>query len=90
MASCQEAGVIGVLAGIIGTLQATEALKLLLGIGRPLTDRLLDFDARRTHFREIRVRRNPNCALCGERPTITELIEEGDVNPSCSIAVHSP
>ena len=54
VASCQEAGVIGVLAGIIGTIQATEALKLILGIGRPLTDRLLDFDARRTQFREIR------------------------------------
>jgi adenylyltransferase/sulfurtransferase len=61
-----------------------------LGIGRPLTDRLLDFDARRTHFREIKVRKNPNCALCGARPTITELIEEGEINPSCSMPVHSP
>jgi adenylyltransferase/sulfurtransferase len=76
VASCQEAGVIGVLAGIIGTIQATEALKLVLGIGRPLTDRLLDFDARRTLFREIRVRRNPDCPVCGERPTITELIDQ--------------
>lgn len=76
VASCQEAGVIGVLAGIIGTIQATEALKLVLGIGRPLTDRLLDFDARRTQFREIRVRRNPHCSLCGEQPTITELFDE--------------
>ena len=75
VASCQEAGVIGVLAGIIGTLQATEALKLILKIGKPLTDRMLDFDARRTAFREIKVRRNPNCPLCGERPTITELFE---------------
>jgi len=75
VASCQEAGVIGVLAGIIGTLQATEALKLILKIGKPLTDRMLDFDARRTVFREIKVRRNPNCQLCGERPTITELFE---------------
>ncbi len=73
--SCQEAGVIGVLAGIIGTIQATEALKLVLGIGRPLTDRLLDFDARRTAFREIRVRRNPNCPVCGDQPTITELFD---------------
>ena len=85
VASCQEAGVIGVLAGIIGTIQATEALKLILGIGRPLTDRLLDFDARRTHFREIRVKRNPDCRLCGEHPTITELFEDGEVNPTCSI-----
>jgi adenylyltransferase/sulfurtransferase len=75
VASCQEAGVIGVLAGIIGTIQATEALKVILGIGRPLTDRLLDYDAKRTAFREIKIRRNPNCALCGNHPTITELIE---------------
>ncbi len=75
VASCQEAGVIGALAGIIGTLQATEALKLILGIGQPLTNRMLDFDARRTHFREIRVRRNPSCVLCGETPTITELFD---------------
>lgn len=75
VASCQEAGVIGVLAGIIGTIQATEALKLILKIGHPLTDRMLDFDARRTAFREIKTRRNPNCPLCGERPTITELFD---------------
>jgi adenylyltransferase/sulfurtransferase len=75
VASCQEAGVIGVLAGIIGTIQATEALKLVLKIGRPLTDRMLDFDARRTAFREIRTRRNPNCPLCGDRPSITELFD---------------
>lgn len=75
VASCQEAGVIGVLAGIIGTLQATEALKLVLGIGRPLTDRMLDFDARRTSFREIKTKRNPNCPLCGPQPTITELFD---------------
>ena len=66
---------IGVLAGIIGTIQATEALKLVLGIGRPLTDRMLDFDARRTSFREIKTRRNPNCPLCGEHPTIRELFD---------------
>jgi adenylyltransferase/sulfurtransferase len=75
VASCQEAGVIGVLAGIIGTIQATEALKLVLGIGQPLTNRLLDFDARKTAFREIKVRRNPACPLCGESPTIMELFE---------------
>ncbi|MBD0305668.1 MAG: molybdopterin-synthase adenylyltransferase MoeB [Nitrospiraceae bacterium] len=75
VASCQEAGVIGVLAGIIGTIQATEALKLVLKIGRPLTDRLLDFDARKTAFREIKTRRNPHCPLCGEQPTITELFD---------------
>ncbi|MFM8551800.1 MAG: HesA/MoeB/ThiF family protein [Nitrospiraceae bacterium] len=75
LASCQEAGVIGVLAGVIGTIQATEALKLVLGIGRPLTDRMLDFDARKTAFREIKTKRNPNCPLCGDRPTITELFD---------------
>lgn len=75
VASCQEAGVLGVLAGIIGTLQASEALKLILGIGRPLTDRLLDFDAQNSSFREIAVRRNPRCALCGPSPTITTLID---------------
>lgn len=86
VASCQEAGVIGALAGVIGTIQATEALKLVLGIGRPLTDRMLDYDARRTTFREIRIRRNPNCPLCGDHPVITELI---DHEPE-SCQVHTP
>jgi molybdopterin/thiamine biosynthesis adenylyltransferase len=85
VASCQEAGVIGVLAGIIGTIQATEALKLVLGIGQPLTNRMLDFDARKTQFREIKVRRNPNCALCGEHPTITELFDDGDPYAGCAV-----
>ncbi len=85
VASCQEAGVIGVLAGIIGTIQATEALKLILGIGIPLTDRMLDFDAKRTAFREIKIRRNPNCALCGEHPTITELIDHEQ--EACAVKV---
>ncbi len=87
VASCQEAGILGVLAGVIGTIQATEALKLVLGIGRPLTDRMLDFDGRRTAFREIRTRRNPNCPLCGEHPTITELIDHEQ--EACSIKVLS-
>ncbi len=88
--SCQEAGIIGVVAGIIGTLQATEALKLVLGIGRPLTDRLLDFDARTTQFREIRTKRNPNCQLCGTNPTITELFdheqETCELQPPASVS----
>ncbi|HVG02317.1 MAG TPA: ThiF family adenylyltransferase [Nitrospira sp.] len=75
VASCQEAGVLGVLAGVIGTIQATEALKLILGIGRPLTDRILDFDARSMVFREISVKRNPRCPLCGDHQTVTELID---------------
>lgn len=73
--TCQEAGIIGVVAGIIGTIQATEAIKVILKIGRPLTDRILDFDARTTTFREIRVKRNPNCQLCGPQPSITELVD---------------
>ena len=75
VASCQEAGVIGALAGVIGTIQATEVLKLILGRGRLLTDRLLDYDARVTRFREIRVSKNPKCPLCGDQPEITRLIE---------------
>jgi molybdopterin/thiamine biosynthesis adenylyltransferase len=75
VASCQEAGVIGALAGVIGTIQATEVLKWILGRGRLLTDRLLDYDARQTRFREIKVARNPRCALCGEHPEITRLFE---------------
>jgi adenylyltransferase/sulfurtransferase len=75
VASCQEAGVIGALAGVIGTIQATEVLKLILGRGRLLTDRFLDYDARVTRFREIRVSKNPKCPLCGDQPEITRLIE---------------
>jgi adenylyltransferase/sulfurtransferase len=73
--SCQEAGVLGVLAGVIGTIQATEALKLVLGIGRPLFDRLLMYEARGATFREVRVRRHPDCPVCGAKPRITELID---------------
>lgn len=73
--SCQEAGIIGVVAGIIGTIQATEAIKLILNIGQPLTDRILDFDAQKTSFREIKTKRNPKCPLCGDNPEITKLFE---------------
>ena len=73
--SCQEAGVLGALAGIIGSIQATEALKLVLGVGRPLADRLLTYDALTTRFRDVPLRRNPNCPVCSDRPTITRLIE---------------
>jgi len=71
--TCQEAGVLGALAGLIGTLQATEVLKLILGIGLPLTNRILSYDALRTVFREIPIRKNPNCPLCGTQATITKL-----------------
>ena len=72
---CEEAGVMGVLPGIIGTIQATETLKLLLGAGRSLAGRLLLVDAWRMEFREIEVRRDPECPLCGTEPAITELID---------------
>jgi sulfur-carrier protein adenylyltransferase/sulfurtransferase len=73
--SCAEGGVLGVLPGIVGSLQASEALKLLLGIGEPLVGRLLLFDALDTTFNEIQLRRNPECPVCGESPTITEYID---------------
>src|SRR5919204_3496332 len=73
--SCEEAGVLGVLPGIIGSLQANETLKLLLGIGEPLVGRFLLFDALDTSFREVKLRRDPNCPACGETPTITEYID---------------
>ncbi|MDC4224874.1 MAG: molybdopterin-synthase adenylyltransferase MoeB [Candidatus Manganitrophus sp.] len=79
--TCQEAGVLGALAGLIGTLQGTEVLKLILGIGKPLTDRILKYDALRTQFREIPIRRNPNCPLCGSNPTIRTL--EVQESPVC-------
>jgi molybdopterin/thiamine biosynthesis adenylyltransferase/rhodanese-related sulfurtransferase len=69
--SCDEAGVIGVLPGTIGLVQATETLKLLLGIGRPLVGRLLTYDALDGSYREFRVRRDKGCAVCGDTPTIT-------------------
>jgi sulfur-carrier protein adenylyltransferase/sulfurtransferase len=73
--SCAEGGVLGVLPGIVGSLQASEALKLLLGIGDPLVGRLLLFDALETQFNEISLRRDPECPVCGDNPTITEYID---------------
>ncbi|HSX21676.1 MAG TPA: molybdopterin-synthase adenylyltransferase MoeB [Gaiellaceae bacterium] len=73
--SCAEGGVLGVLPGIIGSLQASEALKLALGIGESLAGRLLLFDALATEFSEVTLRRDPNCPVCGEHPTITEYID---------------
>ncbi len=74
--SCSQAGVLGVLAGVIGSLQATEAIKYLLGLGELLTDTLLTYNALTMEFRKINLKRNPNCPICGEKPTITELIDE--------------
>ncbi|MDX6470144.1 MAG: sulfur-carrier protein adenylyltransferase/sulfurtransferase [Gaiellaceae bacterium] len=73
--SCAEGGVLGVLPGIVGSLQANEALKLALGIGESLSGRLLLFDALSTEFTEVTLRRDPNCPVCGEHPTITEYID---------------
>src|SRR3954454_18835041 len=73
--SCAEGGVLGVLPGVIGSLQASEALKLALGIGEPLIGRLLLFDALSAEFNEVKLRRDPDCPVCGDHPTITEYID---------------
>ena len=90
--SCAEAGVLGVLPGVIGTIQANETIKLLLGIGEPLIGRYLLFDALEGAFREVRLRRDPKCPACGEHPTITEYIDyEGFcASPSEWRAEHEP
>lgn len=74
--SCSQAGVLGVLAGVIGSLQATEAIKYLLGVGKLLTGILLTYDALKMDFRAVKLNRNPNCPLCGKNPEITELKDE--------------
>jgi adenylyltransferase/sulfurtransferase len=71
--SCQEAGVIGAITGVVGSLQAIEVIKLILGKGEVLKSTLLIYDALRTTFRRVRVPRNPDCPVCGESPTITDL-----------------
>ncbi|GDX40240.1 molybdenum cofactor biosynthesis protein MoeB [Armatimonadota bacterium] len=73
--SCAEGGVLGVLPGIVGCIQAAEAIKLILGVGNPLIGRLLTFNALKMQFRELRLRRDPECPICGENRTITELID---------------
>ena len=73
--NCQEGGVLGVLAGIIGNIQAAETLKMILGIGKPLIGKLLLYDALNTDFRKLNLKRDPNCPVCGDNPTITELID---------------
>ncbi|MCS6863073.1 MAG: molybdopterin-synthase adenylyltransferase MoeB, partial [Abditibacteriales bacterium] len=73
--SCAEGGVLGVLPGVIGLIQATEAMKLIMGIGTPLVGRLLTYNALEMKFRELKLRRDPNCPVCGDHPTITELID---------------
>ena len=81
--SCAEGGVLGVLPGIIGTIQATEAIKILLGVGEPLVGRFLIFDALRMRFRELKLRRDVDCPVCGDQPTVRELI---DYEQFCSVA----
>ncbi len=85
--SCAEGGVLGILPGIVGIIQATEAVKLIIGQGEPLIGRLLLFDALKMKFRELKLRRNPECPLCGDHPTITELI---DYEQFCGITPEQP
>ena len=73
--SCAEAGVLGILPGVIGVIQATEAIKLILGKGDPLVGRLLTYDSLRMNFRTLKLRRDKNCPACGENPTIKEYID---------------
>ncbi|MDP2662664.1 MAG: molybdopterin-synthase adenylyltransferase MoeB [Dehalococcoidia bacterium] len=73
--SCQEAGVLGVLPGVVGTIQAIETIKFILGIGDSLAGRLLLFDALGMDFRQVRIRRDPGCPICGDNPTIHGLID---------------
>jgi molybdopterin/thiamine biosynthesis adenylyltransferase/rhodanese-related sulfurtransferase len=85
--NCAQAGVLGVLPGIIGTIQANEAIKLILGVGEPLVGRLLYFDALKMKFREFNLRRDPQCPVCGDSPTITEPI---DYEQFCGVATNVP
>jgi molybdopterin/thiamine biosynthesis adenylyltransferase/rhodanese-related sulfurtransferase len=85
--SCAEGGVLGVLPGIIGSLQANEVIKLIIGAGEPLIGRLLLFDALRMRFRELKLKKDSNCPICSEHPTQTELI---DYEQFCGIAPEPP
>jgi adenylyltransferase/sulfurtransferase len=76
--SCAEGGVLGVLCASIGSIQVNEAIKLLAGIGEPLLGRLMVYDALEMTYRAVRIRKDPNCAVCGENPTVTELIDYDD------------
>jgi adenylyltransferase/sulfurtransferase len=83
--SCAEGGVFGVLPGTVGTLQATEALKLILGIGEPLIGRLMLYDALSLSFDIVRLKKNPNCKVCSDQPEVTELI---DYEAFCGVPGH--
>src|SRR5262245_581531 len=85
--SCAEGGVLGVLPGIIGVIQATETIKLILGTGEPLIGRFLIFDALRMKFRELKLRKDPDCPVCGTHPTVTALI---DYEQFCGVSPAAP
>jgi adenylyltransferase/sulfurtransferase len=85
--SCAEGGVLGVLPGVMGCIQATEAIDLILGKGRSLVGRLLLFDALDMSFRELKLRKNPNCSVCGPNPTVIKLI---DYEAFCGVVEESP
>ncbi|MBI3698554.1 MAG: molybdopterin-synthase adenylyltransferase MoeB [Acidobacteria bacterium] len=85
--SCAEGGVLGILPGLVGTMQATEAIKIIIGQGEPLVGRLMLFDALAMRFRELRIRKNPDCPICGEHRTIHQLI---DYQEFCGIPHHEP
>jgi len=85
--SCAEAGVLGILPGLIGLIQATETVKLIIGKGEPLVGRLLLYDALAMRFRELKLRKNPDCPACGTHPTITGLI---DYHQFCGVPQHEP
>jgi adenylyltransferase/sulfurtransferase len=84
--TCSEAGVLGAVTGVMGTLQATEVLKLILGIGETLTGRLLLWDALAMRFRTVTLKRDLACALCGEAATIRDLSAHGNAAPAVCAA----
>src|SRR5215469_11399308 len=85
--SCAEGGVLGILPGLVGVMQATEVIKLILGVGEPLIGRLLLIDALTMRFRELKLRKNPDCPVCGAHPSVTELI---DYQQFCGITPPTP
>jgi adenylyltransferase/sulfurtransferase len=85
--SCAEAGVLGVLPGLVGCMQALEAIKLILGEGKPLLGRMMHFDTLSGEVRILKLRRDPMCKVCGENPTVTQLI---DYEVFCGLAGPGP
>jgi adenylyltransferase/sulfurtransferase len=85
--SCAEGGVLGILPGLVGVIQATEVIKLILGVGEPLIGRLLLVDSLNMRFRQLKLRKNPECPVCGQNPTVTQLI---DYQQFCGFAPETP